>query len=363
MFEDRTTENLKKEALAAISPASGVSSMAGSYADATVGPLAQAVSRFYKALPAVTSMLFVDESSGLFIDKVAMDYHDLTRRAGTKAKCAVTLIGKAGTAIGAGTAFLTASGLRFNLLEPVIIPQSGSAIGWLEAEEAGAAYNVAEGAIDRMYVNVTGLESYRNEAADGGTDRESDAALYARLDEARKRPSTSGNGWDYRGWALEVDGVGEAKVVELAEGAGTVGLTLVDSGFRAPSMEIVSAVLKNVMAKKPIGAAPSVQPAEETEITVAAGLVLSGTTAGSVKPELEQRIGEYLRQLIKSKYQRIYYTPSEDTPYTLSYNRVLTILLTTPGVENFTALTVNGGATDLSIPAGSVPVLKEVSVT
>ena len=38
MFEDRTTENLKKETLAEIEPATGVSSMAGSYADATVGP-------------------------------------------------------------------------------------------------------------------------------------------------------------------------------------------------------------------------------------------------------------------------------------------------------------------------------------
>lgn len=51
MFEDRTTENLKKETLAEIEPATGVSSMAGSYADATVGPLCQAVSRLYKALP------------------------------------------------------------------------------------------------------------------------------------------------------------------------------------------------------------------------------------------------------------------------------------------------------------------------
>ena len=58
MFEDRTTENLKKETLAEIEPATGVSSMAGSYADATVGPLCQAVSRLYKALPGVLSMLF-----------------------------------------------------------------------------------------------------------------------------------------------------------------------------------------------------------------------------------------------------------------------------------------------------------------
>ena len=92
MFEDRTTENLKKETLAEIEPATGVSSMAGSYADATVGPLCQAVSRLYKALPGVLSMLFVDESSGRFLDLVGGDYFDLTRREGTKARCSVTLV-------------------------------------------------------------------------------------------------------------------------------------------------------------------------------------------------------------------------------------------------------------------------------
>ena len=45
MFEDRTTEQIKKETLAEISPALGISTMAGSYADAVTGPLAQTVSR------------------------------------------------------------------------------------------------------------------------------------------------------------------------------------------------------------------------------------------------------------------------------------------------------------------------------
>ena len=45
------------------------------------------------------------------------------------------------------------------------------------------------------------------------------------------------------------------------------------------------------------------------------------------------------------------------------YNRVLALLLTIPGVENFSALTINGGTEDLIIPAGSIPVVEEVSVT
>lgn len=119
----------------------------------------------------------------------------------------------------------------------------------------GAAYNIQAGAITSMWVNISGLKSYRNAQAAGGTDTESDAQLYERIDAARKFPATSGNGWDFRRWALEVEGVGEAKVVELAKGPGTVGLTLADSTYAPASPEMVEAVLANVMARKQIGAA------------------------------------------------------------------------------------------------------------
>lgn len=363
MFEDRTTENLKKEALAAIDPALGIATMAGSYADAVVGPLAQAVSRLYKSLPAVVSMLFIDPGSGPFIDLVAQDYHGLTRREGTKARCSIVLTGKAGTVIPAGAVFLTASGLQFILVEPVSIPLSGSALGTLEAAEAGAAYNVPPGAIDRMFVNLSGLDGYENTQGAGGTDIESDESLYLRVVDARQRPATSGNGWDYRRWALEVEGVGEAKVVELWDGPGTVGLTLADSGFRAPAEEIVQAALAHILASKPIGAAVAVAAAKEVEITVHARIVTLGTTAEEVREELETRLQDQLRQMIQSKYRIICYGPEEDRPYTLLYNRVLALLLSVDGVDTFTSLAVNGGTQDITIPADSIPVVGEVQVT
>lgn len=363
MFEDRTTENLKKEALAGISPELGISTMAGSYADAIVGPLAQAVSRLYQSLPAVLSMLFIDPGSGPFIDLVAQDYHSLTRRSGTKARCAITLTGKEGTLIPAGTAFLTASGLQFALLEPVAIPSAGSAVGTLEAAREGAAYNIPTGAIDRMFVNLSGLDSYVNAQGEGGTDPESDEALYNRVDDARKRPATSGNGWDYRRWALEVAGVGDVKIVELWDGPGTVGLTVVDSSFQAPSEEIVQAVLEHVLVNKPIGATPTVTAAREAEITVRAKVITLGTTAEAVREELEKRLREQFRSMVQTKYRTICYGPEEDRDYTLMYNRVLALLLSIDGVDTFTDLSVNGGTQDVTIPADSIPVLGEVVVT
>ena len=157
--------------------------------------------------------------------------------------------------------------------------------------------------------------------------------------------------------------MGEAKVVELINGPGTVGLVLVDSTYAPASPEMVEEVLANIMAKKPIGATPTVEAAESLEITIAATVTVQGISLDEVKRELETGLTEYLKTLIETKYGRIYYGPDEDLPYTLVYNRVLAILLNIKGVENFSALTVNGGEKDISIPADSIPVLGEVVVT
>lgn len=363
MFEDRTTEQIKKEALDEISPSLGISTMAGSYADAVVGPLAQTVSRLYQALPAVLSMLFIDPGSGPFIDLVAQDYHNLQRREGTKARCNIVLSGKGGTVIPAGTVFLTAAGLQFSLLEAVAIPLSGSAMGMLEAVQDGAAYNVPPGAIDRMFVNLSGLDSYENTQGVGGTDQESDESLFLRIVDARQRPAVSGNGWDYRRWALDVDGVGDVKIVELWDGPGTVGLTITDTAFQSPADEIVQAVLAYILANKPIGATPTVWAAQAMEITVRAQIITLGTTAEEVREELEARLREQFQRMIQAKYRTIYYSPEEDRSYTLLYNRVLALLLSIDGVDTFTSLSVNDSTADIIIPADSIPVVGEVYVT
>ena len=363
MFEDRTTANIKKEALEELSPATGISAMAGSFADASIGAAARVTSEFYQALRAVPSMLFVDPNSGQFLDLVAGDYFNMTRRNGTVATCSMDLFGMPGTLIQRGTVFLTAEGLRFATTVAVTIGADGRAVCTLQAAENGAAYNIAAGALVSMWINIPGLTSYYNTEATGGTDDETGEQLYERIDEARKRPRTSGNGWDYRGWALEIDGIGEAKIVELAFGAGTVGITLVDSTYAPASPEKVEAVLQYILQKKPIGAAPTVEAAKAVEISVSATVTLAGTTTEVVKEALTAALQDYFKTLIDNKYQRIYYKPSEDLPYTVVYNRILALLLTIPGVDNFSSLTVSGAEEDISIPADSIPTLGEVTVT
>ena len=42
---------------------------------------------------------------------------------------------------------------------------------------------------------------------------------------------------------------------------------------------------------------------------------------------------------------------------------MLALLLTIEGVQTFTTLTLNDGTGDITIPAGSVPVIREVHVS
>lgn len=364
MFEDRTQENIKAEMLADISPATGLSSMAGSFADSTVGAAARQVSEFYKALPAVVSMLFVDETSGRYLDLVGETYFNITRRPGAKASCAVTLTGSAGVVIPAGTLFLTATGLQFALEETVTIPAEGTTQGALEATEEGSAYNVGAGAIVSMYVNITGLTSFQNEEASGGIDPEGDQALYQRIKERRQRPVNGANGWQYRAWALSVPGVGEAKVVELADGPGTVGVTLVDSTMAPASQEIVAACRTMMDSQRPVGATVEVSAPTALKVEVDAGVVISpATTASQVKASFQAALTTYLAGLIRDKYGTIYYDPDDDLPYGVLYNRILALLLTVDGVVNATTLTVNGGTSDLMVQPDQVPVVGTVEVT
>lgn len=364
MFEDRTQEQIKKEMLADIDQETGLSPMAGSYADATVGAAARQISEFYQALPAVVSMLFVDETSGGYLDLVGQTYFNITRRPGTKARCGITLTGSAGAVIPAGTLFLTATGLQFAMMEAVTIPEGGTANGVLEAAQEGADYNVGPGAIVSMFVNLPGLTSFSNQQASGGTDTESDAALLQRIQERRQKPINGTNGWQYRAWAMSVPGVGDAKVVELAEGAGTVGVTLVDSTMAPASPEIVEECKTLIDSQRPVGATVTVSAPTPLEVNVAAVVVISSaTSAEAVETAFQERLAEYLAGLIREKYDVIYYAPEDDKAYTVIYNRILALLLTVDGVINATSLTVNGGTADTTVQPDQVPVIGSLEVT
>ena len=347
MFESITPESIKAAILA--EAGDSLETREGSFLDSMAGPAAVEIWKVYQAMNAVISIAFPDESAGGYLDLEGAKY-GITRKPGTRARCTMTLTGTAGSTIPAGTVFLTLEGLEFALLEDVLLT-GGSDTGTAEATEIGSAYNVEGGAITRMVTTMTALSAWTNASATGGTDQESDAALYERIRDFRSRQATSGNAYHYEQWAMEVAGVGGAKIFPLWNGAGTVKVVLVDADMEPASSEIVAAAAAHIEEERPIGATVTVAAAQSLPIPVAAKLTLDGsTTLPEVKAVFASELDAYLKTLA--------FRTS-----ILRYNQVAYLLLSLPGVLDFTSLTLNGGTGNVSIGAEQVPALGEVTLT
>jgi len=346
MYEDLTPEFIKSDILEKVNKSD---TREGSYANTLISPAAYEMWKVYQSLDSVIPMVFVDETSGKFIDKNAAVY-GIARKPGKQAEATMAFHGTNGTTIVKGKVFLTEDSRQYTLDDDVTIA-GGSGAGSVTALEVGERYNAPAGAIFRQLVNQSGVESVVSEAAVGGADRETDGALVARYNEYRRRPATSGNMAHYKQWALEVDGVGAAKVFPLKDGPGTVTVLIVGSNNQPVDSVIVSDCASYIEDVRPIGATVTVSSAKAKEINVSAQVILSTTTnETAVKLAFEKLLSEYLIGIAF-------------VDYLVVYNRIGYILLDIPGVVDYIALTVNGGTSDIAIADDEVPTPGAIEVT
>lgn len=318
----------------------------GSYTADLMAPAALEIFKLYQSMDAAVAQFYIDETSGPFIDRQGA-WYGISRKAGTRAMVQLSFTGTDGAVVPAGSTFTTLGGLRFITKKEAVLPQKAPA----EAAEAGEKYNVVAGEIQRQSISVPGVTAVTNrEAAYGGSDAESDKALYERIHAYRSRPVTSGNANHYRQWALEVDGVGAVRVTECCDGPGSVGVLLAGPAGGPVETATVEAVAAHIETVRPVCVAVHVSSARALPIHVQATVRLSpGGTAERVKTEFVEHLTEYLRTLTFSKNE-------------IPYNRIAYMLLDTEGVENYTSLTVNGKTSDITIAAEEVPVPGEVRV-
>ncbi|MEG1777667.1 MAG: baseplate J/gp47 family protein [Angelakisella sp.] len=347
MFDDKTPESIKAEILAQIPPS--LDTREGSFLNDMISPVAMEIWKLYESMNGIIPMVYIDETSGVYIDKKA-DMYGIKRKLGKKATAVLDFTGANGTVIPKDRVFLSTGNLEFVLNEAVTIT-AGRGSGKAVAAEVGAEYNLVAGEIKRQYENLTGLDTVTSAPATGGVDGESDKALTERLYEHLRRPATSGNANHYLIWAKEVEGVGAAKVTPLPFGAGTVGVLIVDQNRCPVSADVVAAVVAHIELKRPIGATVTVESAVALPINVAATIKTDGSiTAENIKAAWQKSLGEYIRQMAFEKYE-------------LLYNRVAFMLLDIQGVVDYSAITVNGLTGNIAIGANQVPTLGTVTVT
>ena len=346
MYEEYTVETIKNDILGRLS--SDINTSEGSFTNDMTGAVAHEIWKYYQALNAIIPIAYVDETSGEYIDKRCAEY-GIERKPGTKAAVTLNFTGTDGTAIEAGKVFLTADGLQFETDKATTI-LNGTAAVTATAINIGTEYNVAAETIQYQLTTISGLKSVTNSVAVGGTDQETDAALVARLYDYLQNPATSGNASHYRQWALNVDGVGAAKVKPLWDGAGTVKVLIVGNDNGPVDSAIVSKCAAYIEANRPVGATVTVASAEGLKINVSVKVQIdSSTTVEKVKAAFSSALDAYLKEIAFSKY-------------TLVYNRIAAMILDIDGVIDFSNLTVNDGTENATIGAEQVPVLGTLEV-
>ncbi len=339
MFETITPESIKENILNELEL---VDVREGSYTNNLVSPTALAIWKLYDSLNALIPMVYVDETSGVYIDKKA-DNYGITRKSGTKATAVLHFTGVDGKVVPKGTVFLTADGLEF-VTESAVTITAGAASATAIAAEAGEAYNVPAGSITQQIVSIPGLTGVINDAAVGGTDPESDKSLVERLYAYLRKPATSGNAYHYEQWALAVDGVGGVKVAPLWNGPGTVKVLIVSPTKAPVDQDVVTRCADYIQQNRPIGAAVTVESASALTINVEATITIESTTTKSaVKEAFANSLNAYLQSIAFEKYELI-------------YNRLAFMLLDIEGVIDYADLTVNGGTSNITIAANEVPV-------
>ena len=365
-FDSLTPEGIQDILRAFIEDELGLYTGEGGLLQIILAPGAYVFWEGLQALRAQVPISFVDETSGRFIDKDAAAY-GIMRKPGTVASVLLTFTGSAGAAIPAGTRCVTQNGLGFATDEALTLDEDGRGTVTATADAVGTAYNVPAGAIVSTQQAVSGVTGLVNgEDAAGGTDPETDAALFARLDAYKKTPPTSGNERHYHQWALEVNGVGAASVIRCWDGPGTVKVIIADMALKPVTEELRAEVAAYIETQRPVTAEVTVVGAAGVPVDVSVTVTTDGTVcprASSLAPagqftlsnldtqqELTERLAEYLGDIAFTDGAAVV------------YNRVLALVMGLPGVTDCTDLIVNGDTANVPLAKDEIPLLGTVTV-
>ena len=323
----------------------------GSFIWDALSPAALELAQVYIQMDLMLQYGFAQTTYGQYLDYRSGE-HGLTRKAATKASGQVTITGSNGTVIAVGSLFATGAGVQFETLAEVTIGEAGSIAADIRAVEAGARGNVPTGAITEIPVSIAGVTAVTNaNPTTGGTDQETDAALLERLLEKVRTPATSGNVAHYLQWAKSVSGVGDAKVFPIWDGNGTVKVVIIDGNKQPTGPEIVTNVAEYIEEVRPIGATVTVESATSLNVDVVATLILTtGAVLADVKTTFETALTAYLQQIA---FKQAY----------VSYAQVGSLLLDTPGVLDYSGLTLNTGTGNVAIGDTQVAVKGTVALS
>ncbi|HBG7257895.1 TPA: baseplate J/gp47 family protein, partial [Clostridioides difficile] len=211
----------------------------------------------------------------------------------------------------------------------------------VQALEIGVRYNIPASTEFKLQDEISGITKiYNNLDFKGGTEIETDEELKERFYKIQKNQATSGNKAHYEAWALEVEGVYNAKVYPRWNGAGTVKVLLFGQNNQAVDTEIIERCREHIEEEMPIGATLTVATPSILDISISATIKLeTGYTIDFVKESFLESINSYLINVNKE----------------IIYTKVSAILASTEGLHDFSNLLLNNKAENITFEEDKVP--------
>lgn len=303
-----------------------------------------------------------------FYDISKLDYEDLVKfvfeRSGIPAKTETYASGNLTVTTGSGTIakdtiFETADGLQFKATSTTTVAQNGTFA--VQCLTAGSIGNVPANTITHIPTTITGIVSVTNaEAMTGGYEKETKESLLQRYYEYLQKSIVSGNKYHYRKWALEVSGVGKAKVKPLWDGDNTVKVIVVDSNYEPANSTLTKAVqdyidpyvLENNVkvgwgcgnGQAPMGAYCTVTGGTALSINVEFDAELkTGVTEATATVNVTKSIKAYLKTLALPDDN------DTDTDRYVSYAKLNGVIINTDGIKDISNLEINGDTDNVAI--------------
>lgn len=346
MYEDQTYDVILNRMLNDL--ASDIDKREGSVAYDMLAPKAAELTQAYIALDQVLTYGFADTTYGDFLDRRAGEF-GLTREPAYPAKGSITFTGTAeGEVIPAGTVVSTDDNVVFTTDADCTIT-SGTATANITAQTAGSSGNVIANQI--INCSISGISCTNPQGTSSGSDTETDAALLVRYYAKVQTPATSGNKYDYYQWATTTPGVGNAKVLPVQNGNGTVQIYIVSSDNQPVSSQVLTDCTNNIENNRPIGATVTVESVANNVINVHCVVTLdSGFTSSEVLTGVTNALTNYFHSIIFVEGD-------------VKYNKVGSVILGVSGVSDYSGLTLNGGTSNITLAVNEIPALGTVTIS
>ncbi len=336
MWEDMTYESILADMLSRVT--SDVDKREGSVIYDALAPCALQLAQSYFYMDAYLDLVFGDTAIGAHLDRIVAD-SGLARKPATYAERKVITTGP----VDIGTRW-GLDDTSYEITELI----SGNTYR-ARCEQIGAIGNQYSGTLENID-NVSGVTATLTDIIASGEDIETDENLRARYYSRIRSAGTSGNIYNYRNWALEVPGCGDAKVFPLWDGPGTVKVLVIDEDM-AIDPALPDAVAAHIESVRPIGATVTVESPTGLTIDVEADVLLDGSRLlADVQNSFSATLSAYLNEIAFETYS-------------VSYAKVGSLLLSTDGVQDYSGLLINSGTANITIAPDEMAVSGLVTLT